>query len=160
MIDVKKRIFTILLVIWMGFIFSMSSQNSEISSNTSGETIRVILSLVPKFTEQSEEVQEQTVESLQFIARKSAHFIAYMILGIILILLLLEFSNINKKPQLALALCVAYAISDEFHQFFVPGRASQVRDVLIDSLGSLTGIMLVLLCMKIFNMKKSKVEIK
>lgn len=152
----KKRIFTILLVIWMVFIFSMSSQNSEISSNTSGETIRVILSFVPKFTEQSEEVQEQTVESLQFIARKSAHFIAYMILGIILILLL-QLSNINKKPQLALALCVAYAISDEFHQFFVPGRSSQLRDVLIDSLGSLTGIMLVLLCMKIFNMKKSKV---
>ena len=159
MIDVKKRIFTILLVIWMGFIFSMSSQNSEISSNTSGETIRVILSLVPKFAEQSEEVQEQTVENLQFIARKSAHFIAYMILGIILILLL-QLSNINKKPQLSLALCVAYAISDEFHQFFVPGRSSQLRDVMIDSLGSLTGIVLVLLCMKIFNTRKSKVEIK
>lgn len=155
MINVKKRILTILLVIWMGFIFSMSSQNSEISSNTSGETIKIILSLVPKFTEQIEKVQQQTVENLQFIARKSAHFIAYMVLGIILILLLLQFSNINKKPQIALALCVVYAISDEFHQFFVPGRACQLRDVIIDSLGSLTGIVLVLLCLRILNIRKS-----
>ena len=156
----KKRIFTILLVLWMGFIFSMSSQNSEISSNTSGETIKIILSLVPKFTEQSEEFQEQTVENLQFIARKSAHFIAYMILGIILILLLLQFNNINKKPQIALLLCVVYAISDEFHQFFVPGRACQARDVAIDSLGSLTGIVLVLLCFKILNMVSTSVTSK
>lgn len=155
MINVKKRILSISLAIWMAFIFSMSSQNSETSSNTSGGTIRIILSLVPKFAEQSEEVQEHIIENLQFVVRKSAHFIAYMILGILLILLLLQFSNINKKPQIALTLCVFYAISDEFHQFFVPGRSCQVRDVLIDSLGSLTGIVLVLLCLKIFNVKKS-----
>lgn len=155
MISLKKRILSILLALWMAFIFSMSSQNSEISSNTSGGTIRIVLSFVPKFAEQSEEVQEHIIENLQFIVRKSAHFIAYMILGIILILLLLQFNSINKKPQVALALCVFYAISDEFHQFFVPGRACQLRDVLIDSMGSLTGILLVLLCLKIFKAKKS-----
>lgn len=47
----KKSIFAVLLVIWMAFIFSMSSQNSEVSSNTSGGTIKMILSATPKFTE-------------------------------------------------------------------------------------------------------------
>ena len=72
----KKGIFAVLIVIWMAFIFSMSSQNSEVSSNTSGETIKVVLSVIPNFTEQPEEVQEKVVEDLQFITRKSAHFIA------------------------------------------------------------------------------------
>ena len=150
----KKCIFTVLLVAWMGFIFSMSAQNSDVSSNTSGDTIRVVLSLVPEFEDQSKEFQEQVIEDLQFIARKSAHFIAYMILGILSILLLLQFSSINKMPQIALIFCIAYAISDEIHQFFVPGRACQLRDVLIDSTGSLTGIILVLLFIKLFNKNK------
>ena len=36
----------------------------------------------------------------------------------------------------ALALAVAYALSDEFHQRFVSGRHSTFLDVLIDGLGS------------------------
>lgn len=150
----KKSIFAVLLVIWMAFIFSMSSQNSEVSSNTSGGTIKVILSTVPKFTEQPEEVQEDVVENLQFITRKSAHFIAYMILGILSILIFSKFEKINKKPQFAFLLCVVYAISDEIHQLFVPGRSGQLRDVMIDSSGSFVGIALVLLCIKILKRRK------
>lgn len=150
----KKSIFAVLLVIWMAFIFSMSSQNSEVSSNTSGDTIKVILSTVPKFTEQPEEVQEDVVENLQFITRKSAHFIAYMILGILSILIFSKFEKINKKPQFAFLLCVVYAISDEIHQLFVPGRSGQLRDVMIDSSGSFVGIALVLLCIKILKRRK------
>ena len=37
---------------------------------------------------------------------------------------------------------VLYAVSDEIHQTFVPGRAGQIRDVLIDSCGVLAGILL------------------
>ena len=156
----KKGIFAVLIVIWMAFIFSMSSQNSEVSSNTSGETIKVVLSVIPKFTDQPEEVQEKVVEDLQFITRKSAHFIAYMILGILAILLFLQYENINKKPQLAFLLCVVYAISDEVHQLFVPGRSGQVSDVIIDSSGSFVGIVVVLLCVTLLATKKQKRGIK
>ena len=39
--------------------------------------------------------------------------------------------------------CVAFAISDEWHQSFVPDRFGTVTDVLIDSLGVLvTGFLL------------------
>ena len=140
----KKTIFAVLLVLWMGFIFSMSSENAEKSSNTSGQTIRVVLSAVPGFEEQPEEVKVNIIEKLQFIVRKSAHFIGYMILGILASGLILYYGNINKKYLLAFLICVIYAISDEIHQLFVPGRAGQVRDVLIDSAGSLLGIIIVM----------------
>lgn len=157
----KKSIFALLLVGWMIFIFSMSSQNSEVSSNTSGDTIKVVLSTVPQFNEQPQEVQEEVVEELQFVTRKSAHFIAYMILGILAMLLLLQYEEINKKFQFAFLLCVAYAISDEVHQLFVPGRAGQVRDVIIDSSGSLVGITIIILGAKLLSLiRKRKKGIK
>ena len=155
----KKTIFAVLLVLWMGFIFSMSSENAEKSSNTSGQTIRVVLSAVPGFEEQPEEVKVNIIEKLQFIVRKSAHFIGYMILGILASGLILYYGNINKKYLLAFLICVIYAISDEIHQLFVPGRSGQVRDVLIDSAGSLLGIIIVMALEKLlikFN-KKHKI---
>lgn len=94
------------------------------------------------------------MENLQFITRKSAHFIGYMILGILSILTFLQFEKINKKPQFAFLLCVVYAISDEIHQLFVPGRSGQLRDVMIDSSGSFVGIVLVLLCIKVLKGRK------
>ena len=155
----KKTIFAVLLVLWMAFIFSMSCENAEKSSNTSGQTIRVVLSAVPEFEKQPEEVKVNIIEELQFIVRKSAHFIGYMILGILASGLILQYENINKKYPLAFLICVIYAISDEIHQLFVPGRAGQVRDVLIDSAGSFLGIILVMAFVKIlikFN-KKHKI---
>ena len=155
----KKTIFAVLLVFWMGFIFSMSCENAEKSSNTSGQTIRVVLSAVPGFEEQPEEVKVNIIEKLQFIVRKSAHFIGYMILGILASGLILYYGNINKKYLLAFLICVIYAISDEIHQLFVPGRSGQVRDVLIDSAGSLLGIIIVMTFEKLlikFN-KKHKI---
>lgn len=155
----KKTIFAVLLVLWMGFIFSMSCENAEESSNTSGQTIKVVLSTVPEFEKQPEEVKVNIIEELQFIVRKSAHFIGYMILGILASGLILYYGNINKKYLLAFLICVIYAISDEIHQLFVPGRAGQVRDVLIDSAGSLLGIIIVMAFEKLlikFN-KKHKI---
>ena len=155
----KNTIFAVLLVLWMGFIFSMSCENAEESSNTSGQTIRVVLSAVPGFEEQPEEVKVNIIEKLQFIVRKSAHFIGYMILGILASGLILYYGNINKKYLLAFLICVIYAISDEIHQLFVPGRSGQVRDVLIDSAGSLLGIIIVMALEKLlikFN-KKHKI---
>ena len=98
-------------------------------------------------------------EELQFITRKSAHFIGYMILGILAIGLILQYENIYKKPQFAFLICVLYAISDEIHQLFVPGRAGQVRDVLIDSSGSFLGIFLVMFFVRFLRKIRNKNKI-
>ena len=147
----KKSIFAVLLVLWMGFIFSMSSQHAEKSSNTSGQTIRAVLSMVPAYENQPEDVKEVIVEELQFIVRKSAHFIAYMILGILSSGLIIQYKNIDKKYLISFVICVLYATSDEIHQLFVPGRSGQVSDVLLDSCGSLVGILLVMCFVKLMH---------
>ncbi len=45
----------------------------------------------------------------------------------------------GKNPQtLSILFTVLYAITDEIHQFYVPGRVSSVFDVAIDFLGAIT----------------------
>ena len=41
----------------------------------------------------------------------------------------------------AVAISVVYALSDEFHQSFVPGRVSEAKDLMVDALGSGIGAM-------------------
>ena len=154
-----KKFLIVLIVIWMGFIFSMSSENGEQSSNTSGKTIEIVLEAVPEKKEQPKKVKKDIVNELQFIVRKSAHFIAYMILGILVGALVLNFLNIEKQFLLAWGVCVIYAMSDEFHQLFVPGRTCKLTDVLIDSSGSLLGICIVIIFVNQFKKLRNKTQL-
>ena len=50
--------------------------------------------------------------------------------------------NYKNNIYIPIIICILYAISDEIHQLFVPGRSGQVSDVLLDTLGAFTGIMI------------------
>jgi len=72
--------------------------------------------------------------------RKVAHFTEYLILS----LLLYRALNVERRwslraALLALALAGLYAVSDELHQWFVPGRAAAASDCLIDVSGAAAG---------------------
>ncbi|MCB9421270.1 MAG: VanZ family protein [Ardenticatenaceae bacterium] len=66
------------------------------------------------------------------LVKKGAHFLAYALLAI----LAWRVFDGRKRPYLyAIVFTILYAISDEYHQTFVPGRNGQLVDVVIDSLG-------------------------
>ena len=67
------------------------------------------------------------------VLRKLAHVAEYTVLGALL-------ARAFGRSGVALALGVAYAVSDELHQHFVPGRRGAPLDVLIDSVGVALGI--------------------
>jgi VanZ family protein len=67
------------------------------------------------------------------VLRKLAHTAEYAILGALLM-------RATGRIGVALALGIAYAVSDELHQTFVPGRAGKPLDVAIDTLGLVGGI--------------------
>lgn len=69
------------------------------------------------------------------VVKKGGHFLAYALLA-----LLARYAGLRAPAALLLA--VAYAISDEFHQLFVPGRNGSVADVVIDGLGALSALLL------------------
>lgn len=83
-----------------------------------------------------------------FPVRKIAHFVEYMILGGLSAaswVLHQAEEKENRKPFFLIAWgsCVLFAVLDELHQAFVPGRTSSIRDVLLDSVGALFGAFLV-----------------
>jgi hypothetical protein len=69
------------------------------------------------------------------VLRKLAHAGEYAVLGALL-------QRAVRRPGLAFALGVAYAISDELHQSFVPGRLGSPLDVALDAAGVAVGVLL------------------
>ncbi len=131
-------VFCLMSVFCMVMIFMFSYQSAETSSGTS-------LSLYDYFIE---------LTGFSFIShnafRKIAHFCEFAALG---------FSvggsvyfYLNKINIIApLLFSVAYAISDEIHQIFVPDRACRIFDIFVDSCGSLFGITVLFIFVFIYN---------
>lgn len=151
----KRAVFLTLTLCWMALIFWFSAQEAQASSDLSGGFIAKLLSLlVEDFDAMDEASRMAMIDSLQTIVRKCAHAGVYAILGIFVFGFMSTFPlGIAKSFVVALAICVIYASSDEIHQYFVPGRSCEFRDVCIDSLGSLAGMTL---CRIIFYANKRR----
>ncbi|MBQ3707949.1 MAG: VanZ family protein [Clostridia bacterium] len=135
-----RVILWILVLAWMALIFRFSMENADESSSTSGAVIRWLLERLDKgFPALSPAEQFDRIEAWSFVVRKLAHFLIFTVLG----LLAAAAFSVDLGPQeaffAALALGIVYAAADEIHQAFVPGRACQLRDVLIDASGVLLG---------------------
>jgi len=138
--NIARTISWILVLIWMSVIFMFSSQDVEASSQSSG----VISEAIYEVIEDSFPDSPITEDTFEFTLRNAAHFILYFVLGIF-ILNALYFYKIKWISLIGFSLLIAvlYALTDELHQYYVPGRAFQVNDLIIDTLGAMTGILIV-----------------
>lgn len=143
------------VILWMSLIFILSHQDATRSSQLSGGLMTAVMdALAGLFKGIS--IQPET---LHFILRKGAHFTAYLVLG-----LLAAYAQEPKRRKewlWTLIICIVYAVSDEYHQTFIPGRSGELRDVLIDSAGSFTGLVfygLTLNLLKIRNRSKTLIK--
>ena len=69
------------------------------------------------------------------------HFVEYLILGFLLFQSITtdDFFTINSTYG-SILIGILFAISDEFHQSFVPGRHMSMFDIISDSVGLVSGI--------------------
>ena len=148
----RKLLFWILSVLCMIVIFCFSAQDSEESTSESHMIGRAIGYIVkPDFDKWTYEEQEAFAEKIDFPVRKAAHFTEYAILGT---LLAFAWYDVRKKKSsnilVPFAIGACYAVTDELHQLVVSGRAGQIRDVIIDSSGVFTGVLIAFLIMRHF----------
>ena len=134
-------IFTFIIACMIA-IFMFSSQNNtntnDLSKKVTGKIARFIFFDYDKMSVQT---KIEIISELNKFVRKLAHFTMYFMLGFCLFTGSLLFKLKNRYRFLvAMATSVVYAISDEVHQLFVSGRTAQVRDVIIDSCGTLLGV--------------------
>lgn len=127
----KRKIYVsvswILVAVCMGIIYALSAQTASDSANLSGSFIRAILDLLG-------------IEFEHEVIRTIAHCLEFM--GLSLLIFNATYSTWETKltPLIAFTGTVFYAITDEIHQIFVPGRAFQISDILVDSTGALIGV--------------------
>jgi VanZ family protein len=120
------------LILWLAFIFFAST--GEFSAENTSRIIRpLLLWLFPG-------ISEERLALAHFLIRKAAHFTEYAVLA----LLSARAFSTSSKDQLrrrwffiSLALIILYALTDEYHQSFVPSRTSSIYDSLIDMSGGL-----------------------
>lgn len=148
----KRVIFLILTFIWSAVIFSFSLQPGEVSGDLSGSVLEKLLGFfMPGVLENPEQL-----ELFHIILRKCAHFTEFMILGV-LCSIALNCMKVGYKGVVGLGYCLFIASLDETLQLFVNGRAGRVQDVLIDSAGALTGILIVVITVQFMVRKKNRI---
>lgn len=135
---IKRMIYLFLVVGWCLMIYAWSHQMGKESQAV------------------SEVVADLIYEDHQFIGfwvRKAAHLFEFFMLALWVMLFLHTFAiKYHYQVIIAFTFCVLYAISDEIHQTFIPGRYGSFMDCLIDSLGSVGGIIV----FSFFNYYKQK----
>ena len=146
------RIFFILMLLaTFVAIFNFSNQDGKTSSGVSKKVARKIIDIFPYTKNLSEATKVKMVEKSQPIIRKLAHFSIYTLVGISIMAFISTYNIILlKKFIISLSVGLVYAISDEIHQSFVPGRGPSVKDVCIDTSGVFLGIIIVLVIISVF----------
>lgn len=157
----KKIYFYICLVAtccWIIFIFSMSLQPADVSSETSlGFAEWLVETFLP---DQQEIFDTFSLEQIGFwhhILRKLAHFTEYTILGMGMAMTWMQKERIKHFCSIGAALCcIGVAATDETIQLFVPGRSGQIKDVMLDSCGAIFGILLIFAFWQLIKCVKKK----
>ena len=137
---ISPRFTAVLPMVWMAVIFLMSAQPD--SGEQSG---RLLAFLLGPFAGYFAEAQ---LDVLHHLLRKAAHFTEYAILAGLWVW---NTGTDGRALRFAWSAATLYAVSDELHQRFVPGRAGALGDVLIDSLGALALVTFVRLRIKMAN---------
>lgn len=117
--------------LWMLAIFLFSHQPAGSSDKQSDFFVSLLEPVSPVVD----------TDLLTFLTRKSAHFILYFVLGILMYNAVRLHAPSRKAAVLiSIGAVLAFATSDEIHQLFVPGRSGEVRDVLLDTTAGTTGV--------------------
>lgn len=131
-----KTILVVLLALLLAFIWLHSMMPAEDSAEESqrvGQFLTPFLELL---------VGEGNVTD--HLVRKLAHFCEYGALGILAgALLLVKKESGIFRWSYALLCALAVAVIDESIQLLADGRGARVQDVLLDTAGSLTGLLAV-----------------
>ncbi|MBO4432914.1 MAG: VanZ family protein [Clostridia bacterium] len=149
----------VLLVFSMCAIFYFSAQPADVSEETSNGVIEKMISVFyPEYNGLDDFAKQDIVITFVVPIRKLAHFLEFFMLGGSTYVFVSTFNGFLKKYRflISLSFAVFYAICDELHQIFVPGRACRFSDILVDSVGALTAILIFVLILRIRRRRKGE----
>ena len=146
----RKRIIRIisLVLLLLAFIqiFLLSSQNAAESSKLSKSVTRKIILFLKNVKTTNQKNVDELIKTSESLVRNFAHFLIYIPIGIFSMSFI---STYKIKTKYTILICfmfgLSYAILDEVYQGYIPGRASDLKDVFLDMLGVIFGLLLILI---------------
>lgn len=115
----------ILLLVTFFIIFNFSAQSGEESGGLSRKVTTVFINHFPYTKNLNIETKQKLIEHAEPIVRKLAHFSIYTVVGMCIMAFMCTFPlKLRTRLGASLLVGVIYAISDEFHQSFVPRSRS------------------------------------
>jgi VanZ family protein len=124
------------LLAWAAFVLFASTANFS-ASNTSRIIRPLLLWLFP-------EISEPSIQRVHFFVRKTAHFTEYAVLALLAARALRTsgLASLRRWWWLAsFALVAVVALTDEYHQSFLPSRTGTIYDSLLDMTGGATALL-------------------
>lgn len=134
----------ILLIAVMLTIFCLSAQDATDSAEVSGSVVSWIHKLL-------------NIDLPDGTLRTIAHGCEFAALGFLMLNAFRAFRK-DFKAVLSILFSFLYAVTDELHQLFVPGRAFQLIDLAVDLTGIIVGTAIFIVLLKIIETKTSRCE--
>ena len=130
----------------MYVIYGFSAQDASASGNLSFKVSYKIVEIGNEVLERGLDETEIEVfaDRIEYPVRKLAHMTEYFMLAVAVSFPFYVY-GLRGFPLMLVAglICVAFAAGDEYHQSFVAGRGPSRKDVGIDSIGVLAGVLMV-----------------
>lgn len=149
-----KKLLIVICILWAGFIFYNSSNTGSESNKRSYSIVKIIEKTVVKLNIPKLKITGE--KDLNYVVRKNAHFFQYLVLAIFTTAIFFACNFKGRKAVIyILFISLLIPVIDEFYQKFIPGRTSNILDIIIDFAGGIVGMgNYYLFYYKIFRMDK------
>lgn len=139
----RKRVAKVLLcVMWLGIIFYNGTRQGVVSQRSSKEVVKVVSKFIdiPLIKLNTPNIK---FNEINFYVRKNGHFFQYLIFSVLLCAAVRQF-KLYKSSELFLLLflLLLFPVIDEFIQKYIPGRTSNIFDIIIDFSGGILGMLI------------------
>ena len=160
-INSLRIILIILLLLQMWIIFGFSNQDGETSGSISRKITEIITKNINSIQNLPKDEKEIKLKKIEYVVRKLAHFSIYTVIGFLLMSWMSTY-KLKQRNRITISAVIGllYAISDEIHQAFIPGRGPKIGDVGIDFSGVVVGMLIATLIIKILISKKIDIKIE
>lgn len=142
--SIKKRFLFVILFYYIYIIFSFSARPASISNADSAGLVNFAYKIVHAKTGIKKYIpQKKITKVLTTIIRKTAHFLNFFMVSVIMLFYLECYDRKKIYKFLTVAFfCFIIAVLDEVLQLFFEGRACSIIDVYIDFSGAALGMFL------------------
>lgn len=138
--DILRTVCAFSALLIMGLIFVLSAQQADDSNDVSLKLADILFGL---------NGDRRAALDINFLVRGLAHLAEYGLLAVPVFGFFRTFPfTLKKTAAVSILFCGVYAVIDEIHQYFVPGRGCSLIDVIMDTAGS--AIAVLALCLIVY----------